>query len=1032
MVEIRKLLLSVGMEVTRKIFCFSTVGNCFLLFFTIIFLVKQSAAAVRCASTDKTPYTGANSYSTNYTGIQKQPQKLSANYTAFADEPTPYSDRLTYQNRSYTPYRNDYYPNNYYNRSVNYDRGDYNDRRPDTYDRYNDEEYYRSEDYRRPNRYYNSTGSGYYPRNYTASRMIHNDTGYNWTMGYDGRGTDYSKKKGYRAEPYDDRRYDGYADRYSDDRDNYESGRMTGDRYRDDDYGRDDYDSTYRGNYRYNSSGPYRSDRYRDYDNDNYGRYNDGRYANDRYDYGRNDSYALGRNTAGRDYDRYDGRDRYGYDNRDSYGRNEQLRGPEYDRYGKINPYGGSYNGGYNGYGQTYNKPQEAYGSGYDCPIQTKETKSSHADIPTTSASAIVSIPTGDFILYCSQHPAKTILAYPLYCSGYGDEGMGKDATPTLIDNTCFDIRVVDDLNNLEKPNHLIIALTKAGHSAAYQVDYSSSTLKLLPCLHVFEYKYLVDFESVPLGHAGTLLAFANNNVEPTAAYHESVQPLYIAKDGKIALCGFADIQNVLDVTAWKKSVDSIILVYSQRRGNTRRTLLHLFEIRFKDGYCDVRPYKHQKTIGAAVYDGQRNTLCAYEPFTIDQCLCGVEDLQILRAPHYHKTVHLGVALSNNVKYETDGACPVEERLQPDNQYDKSFCCCPLANQRSFIIEYSGQSRSFDFMSDDDNAFQTLYAGPESATEISQLQTEKCCPVFQTISPVGETSLYTLEQNRYGGWQVYQFINHGLPSYAESSSFGYCDDNDVIVSYTLHSFQADNTIYHIRCNWDGKYSNDAYKEKTNYVGRTSYTAPSPYALAPAKTYTSSYNNSNYKAPTSNTPAAYPTPSYTAPAPAPVPAPAPYAQPAPSSYAGSPAPAAYAYNSPNSYAAAKVYYNGSNSYNTTYNNTNYASKPKYDYLRANYTSQQYQRPYNGTYRHGFGNDLYNADPYGHYGNYSMSRATYGPQLYSGGYAQPGYNVYQPAPLSYDMAQYAPSSHTGIRFTNSTRGGYYSPSARTNGR
>lgn len=50
-------------------------------------------------------------------------------------------------------------------------------------------------------------------------------------------------------------------------------------------------------------------------------------------------------------------------------------------------------------------------------------------------------------------------------------------------------------MSNIAKPVHLLIAMVKGHHSAAYQVDYDSGQLKLLPCNHVLDFKYLNDMD---------------------------------------------------------------------------------------------------------------------------------------------------------------------------------------------------------------------------------------------------------------------------------------------------------------------------------------------------------------------------------------------------------------------------------------------------------------------------------------------------------------------------------------------------------
>lgn len=65
------------------------------------------------------------------------------------------------------------------------------------------------------------------------------------------------------------------------------------------------------------------------------------------------------------------------YNSNPGYGTSEKMRYP-----------GGDYGYQSGGAPKTYSR-----GDRDSCPIQTQETKSSHADLPTTSGSAIVSTP---------------------------------------------------------------------------------------------------------------------------------------------------------------------------------------------------------------------------------------------------------------------------------------------------------------------------------------------------------------------------------------------------------------------------------------------------------------------------------------------------------------------------------------------------------------------------------------------------------------------------------------------------------------
>jgi hypothetical protein len=116
------------------------------------------------------------------------------------------------------------------------------------------------------------------------------------------------------------------------------------------------------------------------------------------------------------------------------------------------------------------------------------------------------------------------------------------------------------------------------------------------------------------------------------------------------------------------------------------------------------------------------------------------------------------------------------------------------------VLAYRSRTKIFDFLYDDETALQELTGGPNSVTEITHLPTENCCLVFQTISPLGATELYTIEYDESKKLRVYRFFRHGLPSFVERSTFGYCNNNDLILSYTIHNYQSENSIFHLRCN----------------------------------------------------------------------------------------------------------------------------------------------------------------------------------------------------------------------------------------
>ncbi|XP_055331968.1 uncharacterized protein LOC129583939 [Paramacrobiotus metropolitanus] len=453
-----------------------------------------------------------------------------------------------------------------------------------------------------------------------------------------------------------------------------------------------------------------------------------------------------------------------------------------------------------------------------ECRYVTRQTKSSLNSLPITSGSAVVSLPMGSFVLYCTQNPNGKILTFPLYCNEEANNGhaAGTGGIVTDIEHPCHQLKVVEDRNNLQNPAHFVIPLTKGYYTRPYRVDYDTGGFTLFPALEAFYFKYLTDVETVFFGGAGTVLLFANDNQEAGAPFADTLAPIYLVKHGEIRLCGFTDIQNTRKVTAWKRpdKTSSMIVAYLQQRSGTRRSLLHFFEIRLHRGHCVSRHYEYQQTLGAAEYRGGRNTQCAYEPFTVDHCLCGAQDIKFVSSKGY-QTSHLVIGLSLRAEKEND-ACPVSERIMPENAFDKSFCCCPHANQYSFLLDYSHESRKFGKSGRHGVLdLRSLQGDSAAVTEIREIKTESCCNIFQTSSPSGRTELYSIEPDDDGFPQLFQFIDHGLPPYAHSSSLGYCDTNDVIVSYDLHAFQSDNTIFHIKCSKDTPFHPSSTRHSPN-------------------------------------------------------------------------------------------------------------------------------------------------------------------------------------------------------------------------
>ncbi|OQV19828.1 hypothetical protein BV898_06099 [Hypsibius exemplaris] len=441
------------------------------------------------------------------------------------------------------------------------------------------------------------------------------------------------------------------------------------------------------------------------------------------------------------------------------------------------------------------------------CPIGVEVLNSSIAELPVTTCSAIISTHIGDYIAYCALEPASKILTYELNCNrGAVASVIGRVPLVTETVKPVFHLESVDDMISDGIPRPLLIALSRNAFSSAYQIITEGNRFSLSPCHHVFEYKHLTKIATLPIRDVGTVIAFANNNLEQDAPHSKKLAPIYIARGGEISLCGLADVDHTTDVTLWYRG-HHVMVTFIQKIGNSRRCLLRNFEINFGgDNRCqDVVPWKTQPTIGNTVYNGTTDPLAlATEPFTIDHFLCGCETV---KAVQNDTLTYLVVGLANSVSSNGDGlSCPDEEKISFNGSATDNTCGCPYAQDVSFVLPYDKTTRSFTYHNYyDPSTFQTLEDGPAEVTEITPLLLKDCCLAFQIASDRSGTQLYGMDLADVDGTEkprVERFLDVDLPSHVEKTAWGYCSDDTIFLSYTRAGFITGDSMYKLQCKMD--------------------------------------------------------------------------------------------------------------------------------------------------------------------------------------------------------------------------------------
>ncbi|OQV19826.1 hypothetical protein BV898_06097 [Hypsibius exemplaris] len=287
-------------------------------------------------------------------------------------------------------------------------------------------------------------------------------------------------------------------------------------------------------------------------------------------------------------------------------------------------------------------------------------------------------------------------------------------------------------------------------------------SLELVDCrtsgYHLQRHKYHAHIATLPIRDVGTVIAFANNNLEQDAPHSKKLAPIYIARGGEISLCGLADVDHTTDVTLWYRG-HHVMVTFIQ-----------------KSAILDAT----QPTIGNTVYNGTTDPLAlATEPFTIDHFFCGCETV---KAVQNDTLTYLVVGLANSVSSNGDGlSCPDEEKISFNGSATDNTCGCPYAQDVSFVLPYDKTTRSFTYHNYyDPSTFQTLEDGPAEVTEITPLLLKDCCLAFQIASDRSGTQLYGMDLADVDGTEkprVERFLDVDLPSHVEKTAWGYCSDS---------------------------------------------------------------------------------------------------------------------------------------------------------------------------------------------------------------------------------------------------------------
>ncbi|OQV14711.1 hypothetical protein BV898_11084 [Hypsibius exemplaris] len=443
---------------------------------------------------------------------------------------------------------------------------------------------------------------------------------------------------------------------------------------------------------------------------------------------------------------------------------------------------------------------------GQDCLITIEDTTTAGGQngdhrIPSSTSSAIAVTPIGNYILYGTGAPYRGIAAYALECRS--NHPISEDMLFLPSDYFVKQITVSNTGTDHQHTTALIVTLNYDQSPTAFEITTAGDRFRLSPCITVFPHQHVTDVALVDRNKA-TIIIFSNDNLDSKSDPKDRYAPIYLSAYNfrNATLCGFVPVEHTKKVELWIHE-GNIIATFAQQMPRSKRSFIRWFSIKITGRICKAEPWALQSVMGALPWETGFSVLppgnpSLLFPFTVDNILCGVEDIKIVQTPTF---TALAVAIANP---ETclENTCSSEDTLtfeQSNSASSIRVCGCAYAIKTSFAIVFSKTAQKFALDIAQPSGFQLLRGAPELATEIQTIILP-CCALVQLCSTAGTCELFTLRMDkRSSEFDAGRTVGTRLPSLVQSSAVGTCRTNTVAVSYSGMEASTKPTIHKFSC-----------------------------------------------------------------------------------------------------------------------------------------------------------------------------------------------------------------------------------------
>ncbi|GAV07332.1 hypothetical protein RvY_17176-2 [Ramazzottius varieornatus] len=437
------------------------------------------------------------------------------------------------------------------------------------------------------------------------------------------------------------------------------------------------------------------------------------------------------------------------------------------------------------------------------CRLTVGSTGHDARKILPASCSAFASTHIGLYILYGTTPPHRGIAAHSLQCRNTQpiSEEMLFVPTSSFVKKI-----MVSEKGPDQQRASLIIMLHVDGYPSALQIQTTRERFRILPCSFTFPLVHVTDVAVIDHQKA-TLVVFARDNPDRAAPTKYQYAPMYHSPhaDRNSTPCGYVPVEHTVKVDLWLQD-GTINAVFVQQVANTHRSFLRFFTIRMTGKKCTAVRWRQQAVMGATPWetglpiDPQVIYPSNLFPFTVDNILCGVQDIKIIKVG---ESVTLIVAVSNTQSC-LENSCSAEDHLtfeQANPHRCVSFCGCPYAISTSFVMLYNRESKKFDLDVEKPLSFRTFKKGPDLATDIETIVLS-CCTLIQLCSSTGACELYSLHIDQPAhALTLTHLADARLPSMTQGSAVKLCPEGRAVISYTDFDYEQNNraNIFTMSC-----------------------------------------------------------------------------------------------------------------------------------------------------------------------------------------------------------------------------------------